>query len=1462
MSGLAPRTTWAWRVVAVLDQGWPERAGAQASGSTSSEGITGWTVTAPKTADGAAVVLGSDVEVVVKGEPGVTGTLRIWERGDFSGGIGEPAVELAMTETAPGTYIATCTADGTPPRLGWVEAELADGERRYVRGGTVGPVSGRLHVTATGTEDPLPGLELVLTGPKGPQRQPFTAPGSAHVPVSPGTWTAQLVTADGDVVAGRTGIAVGAAGLVDVELAPARHAALTVAVAPPAGSPASARKVVVRDPAGTVLATAALEAGATEVTVPGLPARTDVTVRAELLDRTLRLTEPTGTASLGVGPHRLELQAQVLAPAVVTTTVRTGGAPLAGATVAVLQRLDGRDWRTAAMTDASGVASVTALAGAAQVQATASRHLPGGTTAELRDGAPATAVVDLVRAPDYVVRPVITTQNAGADPVQQPMDWATNVHLHATLTVGGRAATLTAASPVVGDPGEQVRLCANGFERQLDAGCVTTTLGAEPDVPLELALRQAGGLRAHLVDADGTDATGWWASLYSVRPDGRIAGVTTLTGTGADVRLGVPTAGAWQVVLSARGGTASPRTFSVVDGQVVDLGQVRVTQASGAQVGAVLQALPATVVPGDRLTFRAALPSGVWKDRTTLVVTTPAGATPEPLGVTVDGAPVTAVQTAQGLEIPVSGSAAQVVRWSVVVDEQATAGRLEAFVRLVHAAGGATAEVGVVAADVAGVTLTAPATTSRATLRVSGTAPAGAEVVVRQGEQELGRGTAGPGGRWSADVVLPFSQRGSLHVLRATSTSGGRPLVSADRLVRFDDSRVEPTRVVVGNAGVRTGDREIAFDPRAGVAEFTMVFIPNQPVTVRAEFEDASRVEDFVAHVGTVSAPGTCTDRACTAVVMATSSAQVGDVWLDYETTTPAVAQLSELDVPTLDELRQSLPPLFSDPRELVEAVEDGSWKGTVRLGATGAFVDAEVRGSTRTDYTPTTGDLRLLSRTGVPAYGISVDADEVGDDLRIHFRMSVPQSFLTGTRGVTTLSGASEVVAVLDAFFTVKQWTGIGIDQIKTLLGTGDEEYALADLEKYVREEIEPCAPEVAKQMYGQLDSSRLTVQYYRFTNNAFGLLGLASAGWAKGLFAEAAALGAETALGELTEIGINRMISDEMDGITAYVNRKEAKCDKRIRDWPRDDEEPPVAKPSWIYDPSGYVYEALGEHRLEGVTATVEQRVGGSWVQWDAQAFGQTNPQVTGDDGRYGWDVPKGLWRVRYDKPGYRSAYSPELEVLPEHYDVDVDLHRLAPPALQGASVLATGALEVVFDEWMDVAQVVAGTSVSSGTGAVAGRFEPVEPAFSPKGVQLARSFRFVPASPFGSGQVLRVAVAADVADHGGVALGAAQVRTVTAPTRPGGEPPPCAPLSVQLTPPQSKVGHTVKVRVTGPAGADVRLVASVAGGAPTGLAQQRTDDEGRTTFALVVEGRTRLHVEGVTCTGSSAPVVLEVR
>lgn len=85
---------------------------------------------------------------------------------------------------------------------------------------------------------------------------------------------------------------------------------------------------------------------------------------------------------------------------------------------------------------------------------------------------------------------------------------------------------------------------------------------------------------------------------------------------------------------------------------------------------------------------------------------------------------------------------------------------------------------------------------------------------------------------------------------------------------------------------------------------------------------------------------------------------------------------------------------------------------------------------------------------------------------------------------------------------------------------------------------------------------------------------------------------------------------------------------------------------------DPSGYVYEAVPSNRLEGVRAEVyyrgypldeygvpsEEPVD---ILWDAENYDQVNPQYTDAEGRYHWDVPIGLWLVKYSKgglPGHR--------------------------------------------------------------------------------------------------------------------------------------------------------------------------------------------------------------------------------
>src|SRR5690606_603605 len=80
-------------------------------------------------------------------------------------------------------------------------------------------------------------------------------------------------------------------------------------------------------------------------------------------------------------------------------------------------------------------------------------------------------------------------------------------------------------------------------------------------------------------------------------------------------------------------------------------------------------------------------------------------------------------------------------------------------------------------------------------------------------------------------------------------------------------------------------------------------------------------------------------------------------------------------------------------------------------------------------------------------------------------------------------------------------------------------------------------------------------------------------------------------------------------------------------------------VATPTWIHDPSGFVYELFEEQRLADVTATIETAPSptGPWEPWAADWFLQANPVLTDPNGHYGWDVPEGWWRVRFEKAGY---------------------------------------------------------------------------------------------------------------------------------------------------------------------------------------------------------------------------------
>jgi len=88
-------------------------------------------------------------------------------------------------------------------------------------------------------------------------------------------------------------------------------------------------------------------------------------------------------------------------------------------------------------------------------------------------------------------------------------------------------------------------------------------------------------------------------------------------------------------------------------------------------------------------------------------------------------------------------------------------------------------------------------------------------------------------------------------------------------------------------------------------------------------------------------------------------------------------------------------------------------------------------------------------------------------------------------------------------------------------------------------------------------------------------------------------------------------------------------------------------IAEVTVLVDPSGFVTDAETKEKLEGVTVICEVLNNNNWEKWNAELYGQVNPQITDIDGNYGWMVPAGTYRVLALKAGY-DAYSTSDDTL----------------------------------------------------------------------------------------------------------------------------------------------------------------------------------------------------------------------
>lgn len=182
---------------------------------------------------------------------------------------------------------------------------------------------------------------------------------------------------------------------------------------------------------------------------------------------------------------------------------------------------------------------------------------------------------------------------------------------------------------------------------------------------------------------------------------------------------------------------------------------------------------------------------------------------------------------------------------------------------------------------------------------------------------------------------------------------------------------------------------------------------------------------------------------------------------------------------------------------------------------------------------------------------------------------------------------------------------------------------------------------------------------------------------------------------------------------------------------------------------DPSGYVYEGVFSNRVEGATATayykemVEDMYGDlheNIVKWDAEEYAQENPLFTDESGYYRWDVPQGLWQVKFEKEGYETTYSEWLPVPPPQLDVNIPMKQNAQPSVKAARAYED-AVEVEFDKYMmpELLNVENIMVMQNGT-AVEGSVELLneEASYEGEAETFASKIRFNAAEPFAAEEV----------------------------------------------------------------------------------------------------------------------------
>ncbi|MFD2385615.1 fibronectin type III domain-containing protein, partial [Paenibacillus xanthanilyticus] len=1077
------------------------------------------------------------------------------------------------------------------------------------------------------------------------------------------------------------------------------------------------------------------------------------------------------------------------------------GRPAVKADVTLIQTVDGSPLTKTVKTDASGSYAADVFAGELKLLAAVAKF--GRSQAKsltLASGASPTVDLELQEGEPTSVRINLYTKHLGAEWVGPlELDWRTIAHYHFTVPTH---TVLSSGNPMMikASPGDEVRVCARGVESRLPDACGTAKVGENGTTELEIRMEDLGTRFKGELLAKFAPDQGWPAmNLFRLDAQGKRQLVLESAIKARAFEFTLPSEGRYVAQIKT-GGRIVEREFEARRGEPSDLGKIALPEKTfyGGQSGNGLTLTPGSVALDTDFQVRATFRNQgeAVTDQTKMRFMLPQGVSYVPASGALNGQ-ITIPNLGDGYvefslgQVAKGEAGVLVFRLKLSKSMNAASVVLASEMSFAASRQNVSEVVARAAAEVSSVTLDAPDVTGRRDIKLSGIAKSNSTVRIYEGESLLGETRATSAGTWKLPVNLPDRGEEATYRIFAESDDGTVKTPSDIKRIRVSKAYPQMTKFSMR----QVDGREVTFDPGDGVAKFPYVFAPHLPFIFKISFNNPDAVKNVKVFSGSESAIAERGDDGVFTAVLQTSNPD--GISVSYEAqevfTVPPQPQTDE-------EYREQLPPDVQDfVKEDLQlntasaTVHTATMKGSVPVEGGKVGMSMNYRLERIENYTPPAAD-----RSGSPVRGLRFNYSLSNNQLNVSMTAYIPESEFASLgvegaiakmssamsgdknaeRSLSAFSGAGAAIKI--AVQNAMKWEGAGkvwtsIDTPYSIfdgLGVNDSLKELGDIALSAG----GCSPGVAQQYADEANDIAKLAMAYELAKWSMMLgslvAGPATFGWGTvGLWMLTNGIGKvmDAHIGAKVDDLKARVANDEDCRDDEDDDEDDNDDDNDDRDDDRDDSED-VADPVWIYDPSGYVYEVTEARRVQGVKATVmyKDETTGEWKVWDADWFGQVNPQFTDTAGRYGWDVPRGLWKVVYEKEGFVTAESSELPVPPPHFDVNIPLVSVLPATMTDAYAQAGGsAIDLVFDRHVRLDTIEAGgiAVMAEGDGG-----QPLEGLFTAvdetdwKGIKVARHIRFTPATALQAGAVYTVAASSAVLSYNNIPSGADTNKQVT--------------------------------------------------------------------------------------------------